>query len=92
MAAGTGDEELYLFTELQAALTDFDMALTYPANLNAGRPHEPLEARANYWRGLTFEALGDSGRAQEAWEACAAGVRRGQEQQEYVRLCEGKLR
>ena len=78
-------------TELRAALADFDMALTYPANLNAGRPHEPLEARANYWRGLTFEALGDSGQAQEAWEACAAGVRRGQQQQ-HVRLCEGKLR
>jgi len=89
VAVGSLDQ---IATELQAALTDFDMALTYPANLNAGRPHEPLEARANYWRGLTFEALGDSGRAQEAWEACAAGVRRGQEQQEYVRLCEGKLR
>ena len=79
-------------SELQAALSDFDMALTYPANLNAGRPHEPLEARANYWRGLTFEILGDSERAQEAWEACAAGVRRGQQQQEHVRLCERKLR
>jgi tetratricopeptide (TPR) repeat protein len=78
-------------SELQAALSDFDMALTYPANLNAGRPHEPLEARANYWRGLTFEILGDSERAQEAWEACAAGVRRGQQQQEHVRLCERKL-
>jgi thioredoxin-like negative regulator of GroEL len=78
--------------EFEAALADFEAALTYPANLNAGRPHDPVEARAEYWRGRALEALGASERARQAWQACAAGIQRGPEQLEHIRLCEARLR
>ena len=78
--------------ELEAALADFDAAVTYPDNLNAGRPHEPLEARAEYWRGIVLEATGSTEQARQAWQSCAAGVRGGPQQQEHIRLCEAKLR
>lgn len=76
----------------ESALADFEAALTYPRNLNAGRPHEPLEARALYWKGRALEAMGEAEAAHEAWQACAAGVRRGADQQEHIRRCEEKLR
>ena len=87
--AGQTDESAAAF---EAALADFDAAMTYPANLNAGRPHEPLEARANYGKGLALEALGRTEQARQAWGACAAGVQRGSQQIEHVRLCEDRLR
>jgi tetratricopeptide (TPR) repeat protein len=87
--AGRTDESAAAF---EAALADFDAALTYPANLNAGRPHEPLEARAQYGRGMALEAMGNSEQARQAWQACAAGIRRGPQQQEHILLCEERLR
>ena len=69
------------------ALADFETALTYPANLNVGRPYRPREARAEYWRGLALDALGRVEQASEAWAACAAGDPLDDEQREYITLC-----
>jgi len=88
-AAPAGEDSNAAF---EAALADFDAAVTYPDNLNAGRPHEPLEARAEYWRGMALEAAGATEQARQAWQSCAAGVRGGPQQQEHIRLCEAKLR
>ncbi|NKB90314.1 MAG: DUF5107 domain-containing protein [Acidobacteria bacterium] len=69
------------------ALEDFEAALTYPTNLNVGRPYRPREARAHYWLGLALDALGRIEQANEAWAACAAGEPLDEEQQEYSSLC-----
>lgn len=59
--------------ELQAALADFEAALTYPANLNVGRSDKPEEAEAQYYRGKALAALGKLGEAHAAWKAGAEG-------------------
>ena len=56
----------------QGALADFEAALTYPANLNVGRPSKPHEAAAQYWRGAALAALGRGDEARAAWQAGAA--------------------
>jgi tetratricopeptide (TPR) repeat protein len=59
--------------ELQAALADFEAALTYPANLNVGRSDKPEEAEAQYYRGKALAALGKPDDARAAWRAGAEG-------------------
>ena len=71
--------------EAAAALADFDRALTYPKNLNAGRPSQPREARAQYWRGRALDALGRTAEARVAWQAGAQNVPSNDEQVEYIR-------
>ena len=57
----------------QAALADFEAALTYPANLNVGRSNKPEEAQAQYWRGKALAALGKLDDARAAWKTGAEG-------------------
>ena len=78
--------------DLDGALADFDAALTYPTNLNAGRSHEPLEARAQYCRGQLLAAMGRQQEARGAWQACADGVATSTEQEEHIALCRTRLR
>ncbi|MCX7426985.1 MAG: DUF5107 domain-containing protein [Planctomycetia bacterium] len=52
-----------------AALKDFEAALTYPKNLNVGRFGPEKETPAQYWRGKALEALGRRGEARQAWKA-----------------------
>jgi tetratricopeptide (TPR) repeat protein len=73
------------------ALRDFETALTYPVNLNVGRPYRPREARAQYWRGYALEALGRVEVAAEAWAACAGAAPLDDEQIEYAGLCRERL-
>ncbi len=77
--------------DLDGALADFDAALSYPTNLNAGRPHEPHEARAHYWRGQVLAAMGREQEARGAWQACVDGVAAGTEQEENIALCRTRL-
>jgi len=45
--------------ESEKALADFETALTYPRNLEVGRPTpDPMAARANYYIGLAHRRLG----------------------------------
>ena len=74
-----------------AALVDFEAALTYPANLNAGRPYRPREARAQYWRGRALATLGRPAEATRAWRTCAAGARIGVQQIDFVQRCQQQL-
>ena len=73
------------------ALADFEAALTYPENLNAGRPYRPREARAEYWRGVALDALGRTEDASQAWAACAAAEALDEEQVEFARRCAERL-
>jgi tetratricopeptide (TPR) repeat protein len=84
----------------QAALKDFEAALTYPANLNVGRSNRPPEAQAQYWRGRALQALGRTDEARAAWKAGADGPAgtggrkrgRGAEgQSDYRELCRKAL-
>ena len=53
--------------EHEAALQDFEAALTYPANLGVGRSNKPQHAEAEYRRGKALAALGRHADAQAAW-------------------------
>ena len=76
---------------VSAALQDFEAALTYPANLNAGRPYRPHEARAQYWRGQALEAQGQTAAARAAYEACAGGAELDDEQRDFIARCSQRL-
>lgn len=56
-----------------AALTDFELSLTYPENLGVGRPVSSDESEAYYWKGQAFVGLGNNSEARECWEAGAKG-------------------
>ena len=89
--------------DYQAALKDFEAALTYPANLNVGRSNRPQEAQAQYFRGRALQALGRTDEARAAWKAGAAGAagtggrtgkrsgRGPQDQTDYRELCRKAL-
>jgi tetratricopeptide (TPR) repeat protein len=70
-----------------AALEDFEAALTYPENIGVGRSNRPAEARAQYWRGKTLQALGREADARAAWKEGAAGHKGSREQNEYRERC-----
>jgi tetratricopeptide (TPR) repeat protein len=76
----------------EAALKEFETALTYPENLGVGRPYKPQEAVAQYWRGKALEALGRTEEAKAAWTAGAAGAKGSEEQEAHVKLCQEALR
>ncbi len=77
--------------QYEAALADFEAALTYPENLNVGRPDRPEEAAAQYWRGRALQALGRLEEARAAWKAGAALPKGSKEQNEYRRRCREAL-
>jgi len=70
-----------------AALEDFEAALTYPDNIGVGRSNKPAEARAQYWRGKTLQALGRKADARAAWKKGAAGHEGSRQQNEYIERC-----
>ncbi len=74
-----------------SALADFDAALTYPGNLNVGRPYRPIEARGRYWRGMALQALGREAEARAAWREAADGMPSTAEQREYIRRSQERL-
>jgi tetratricopeptide (TPR) repeat protein len=73
--------------KFDAALQDFEAALTYPKNIGVGRSNKPQEARAQYWRGKALEALGRSEDARSAWKQGAAGPEGSSQQNKYRDLC-----
>ncbi len=85
----------------EAALRDFEGALTYPENLEVGRPFEVTDAETRYWVGKTLAALNRLDEAREAWKI-GAGQRTSDDpkvpfvtvtplQDEYVRKCRTAL-
>jgi len=58
--------------QFQAALADFEAAVTYPANLNVGRSNRPPESRAMYGKGRALAGLGRAEAARAAWQQGAA--------------------
>ena len=69
--------------ELEAALRDFETALTYPENLGVGRSMDHERAAAHYWRGKALAALGRAADARAAWQTGAAEHEGSEEQNEY---------
>lgn len=55
----------------EAALEHFSTALTYPVFLGVGRPANPAEAEALYWKGAALKKLNRISEAKEAWQAGA---------------------
>ncbi|MEA3224353.1 MAG: tetratricopeptide repeat protein, partial [Planctomycetota bacterium] len=74
-----------------AALEDFEAALTYPDNIGVGRSNKPAEARAQYWRGKTLQALGRQADARLAWKEGAARHKGSSEQNEYRERCKKEV-
>lgn len=77
--------------DLELALEDFQAALTYPPNLNVGRPASPQEAEARYWEGRTLKALGRLDEATDALQTCEAGNPGGERQNEFIQRCREEL-
>ncbi len=73
------------------ALADFEAALTYPENLNVGRSNKPVEAPAQYWRGVALESLGRVEEARAAWKFGAEGAEVAGQQNEYREKCRAAL-
>ena len=71
----------------KTALQDFEVALTYPANIGVGRSNKPQEAPAQYWKGKALEGLGRLEDARSAWKQGAAGPEGSGEQNKYRKLC-----
>jgi len=77
--------------DFEAALEDFEAALTYPENIGVGRSNEPQEATAQYWRGKALQSLNRLDEARSAWELGAAGAEGSKEQNESRQLCRTAL-
>jgi tetratricopeptide (TPR) repeat protein len=77
--------------DFEAALQDFEAALTYPENIGVGRSNKPQEASAQYWRGKALQALGRLEDARSIWKEGAAGYKGSEEQNKYRELCEKAL-
>lgn len=73
--------------DAQAALADFEAALTYPPNLGVGRSNKPQESAAQYGRGQALAALGRLEEARAAWKLGAEGLEGSEEQNKYRKLC-----
>ncbi len=82
---------------LDAALADFQRALTYPENLEVGAQYRLTDAEVRYWLGRTLHALGRVEEARAAWRVGAAQITSAHPplpfitvtpaQDEYVRKC-----
>ncbi len=59
---------------LDAALADFQRALTYPENLEVGAQYRLTDAEVRYWLGKTLHALGRLEEARAAWRKGAAQI------------------
>ncbi len=89
--------------DYEAALQDFEAALTYPENIGVGRPTlpqedmigrsvaGPQETSAQYWRGKALQRLGRLEQARSAWRAGAAVHEGSEEQNKYRQLCKEAL-
>ncbi|MBU0617617.1 MAG: DUF5107 domain-containing protein [Planctomycetes bacterium] len=77
--------------DFEAALQDFEAALTYPENLGVGRSNEHEHAAAHYWRGQALAALGRHDEARSAWQEGAAQHEGSEEQKEHRAMCRAAL-
>ncbi|MFQ5806641.1 MAG: tetratricopeptide repeat protein, partial [Phycisphaerae bacterium] len=77
--------------KFEAALRDFEAALTYPENLGVGRSNEHEHAAAHYWRGKTLAALGRPEDARSAWRTGAAEPEGSEQQNRYREMCRAAL-
>jgi tetratricopeptide (TPR) repeat protein len=77
--------------KFDAALQDFQAALTYPENIGVGRSNRPQEAYAQYWRGKALQALGRIEEARLAWQQGEAGSEGTDQQNKHRQLCKEAL-
>jgi tetratricopeptide (TPR) repeat protein len=73
--------------DAEAALADFETAMTYPENLGVGRAADPEEAEVLYWKGKALAALGRVDEAKAAWKQGAEGREGSETQNEHVKRC-----
>jgi tetratricopeptide (TPR) repeat protein len=67
-------KERYEAKQIALALADFQLALTYPANLQVGQRYRRTDAESCFWLGKAHWALGHGDQARAAWEAGAAQI------------------
>ena len=58
----------------EAALADFQTALTYPENLGVGQRYKRTDAEVCYWNGRALQALGRMDQARAMWQEGAAQI------------------
>ena len=74
-----------------AALADFQAARTIPDNLPSDQGGSGREAETAYWLGLAWEKTGEPAKAEQCWQAAAAGLRAGPRRRTEGRLSERQV-
>ncbi|HMI03763.1 MAG TPA: DUF5107 domain-containing protein, partial [Pedobacter sp.] len=65
--------QFFAAKKYQDAITDFETALTPPANLRAEQRYDQHVAQLNYYTGLAYAALGDHEKARQSWNKVITG-------------------
>lgn len=73
------------------ALEDFSAALTYPDFLGVGRPAEPAEAEALFWKGKALAALGRTEDARAAWTQGTQSLNSSRNERRFIEQCQEAL-
>ncbi len=73
------------------ALEDFSAALTYPDFLGVGRPAEPVEAEALFWKGKALAALGRNEDARAAWIQGTQSLNNSGHEKRFIEQCQEAL-
>ena len=67
----------------QEALKDFEAALEYPENLEAGQPYREIRLpQVDYWMGLAYEKLGNTTKSRELFQQATVAQWRGPESEQ----------
>ena len=77
--------------QFAAALADFQAARTIPDNLPSDQDGSGRNAEIEYWLGLAWEKTGQPAKAQQCWQAAAAGLPAGPRRRSEGRLSERQV-
>ncbi len=84
--------QLFSQKKYKEALTHFESALTFPANLGVGRSAQTEEAEAWFWKGKTLLALEKPDEAYLAWQKGSLSLSDPERQNNYKNMCKMLLK
>jgi tetratricopeptide (TPR) repeat protein len=84
--------ELFNQKKYKDALTHFDAAITFPANLGVGKSAQTEEAEAWFWKGKTLLALKKPDEAIQAWQNGCNSPSDPERQNSFKNMCKMLLK